>query len=285
MGEIRVHKRLTDTLIQYVGPINELTGAVLDQDALDASGGSALFRVFDLGKSAETILARTRLRSAVAAAGASLEVPAFTPAFIEAGDTLVVSQDDRSAHESTVSSYTPAAGFDTIVLAGGLVSAAAAGSSVYLATKAAGGLVFPYRQLDRDCPVARVDDLELETDTPATYDARIVSQVQRVSANESNSAGTIVKAPNQEFFDALTLTVGSATAISAARGIRRKLGGDVTMVEYGTPVAGEDTWGFQGAIPDTLGSLVVGQSLYVEVHFDGGPGLKDIDDLTLPVVR
>ena len=88
MAEPREHHRFSDTLIRYRGPTNPLDGSAIDQSVITGAGGSIVMRVYDAGKTSYTAEAFTRIRSAASSGAGSVEVPHFTPQFIENGDVL-----------------------------------------------------------------------------------------------------------------------------------------------------------------------------------------------------
>ncbi len=71
-----------------------------------------------------------------------------------------------------------------------------------------------------------------------------------------------------------TITSDTATDVDAATGnqVRRRLGPEITMSEYGTPALGKPDWGFVGVIPSNHAGLVLGLEFDVEVSFVGAPG-------------
>jgi len=275
-----------DTAIDYPGPVDEFTPTT----ALDAaSGATSLFRLFDNDKTCQVIAPETRLRSAMVAAATVAEIPIMLPRWHEDGDTIELDLDDGTVHVTTVSTYDATdASFDTITLAAGIPASrsAAEGAQIRLTTKAIGGQVFAItsQRYQSDIPLKIDDTIEMETDTVGTFDAKVVDEMQRLSATEAVGTTAVDAAIDQPLYDLLILTVGSTTAISAGRMVRRKYGADVSMSEYGTVVAGGEDWGWKGVIPDTL-DVKVGVDLLVEIRFTGsGGGLNDKVAFVLPVV-
>lgn len=275
-----------DTAIDYPGPVDEF-----DPDtALDsASGATSLFRLFDNDKTCFVIAPETRLRTAMVAAATAAQIPIMLPRFHEDGDTIELDLDDDTVHVTTVASYDATDdSFDEITLTAGIPAgrSVAEGGKIRLTTKAVGGKVFAIfsQRYQSDIPLEIGDTLEMETDTVATFDSKVVDEMQRLSATEIVDDLPVDAAIDQPLYDLLILTVGSTTAISAGRQIRRKYASDVTMSEYGTVVAGGEDWGWKGVIPDTL-DVKVGVNLLVEIRFTGsGGGLNDKVSFNLPVV-
>ena len=275
-----------DTAIDYPGPVDEFTPTT----ALDnASGASSLFRLYDNDKTSFVIAPETRLRTAMVAAATVAQIPIMLPRFHEDGDTIELDLDDGTVHVTTVSSYDATDdSFDAITLSAGIPAgrSMAAGDKIRLTIKAIGGKVFAIssQRYQSDLPLESGDTLEMETDTVATFDSKVVDEMQRLSATEVVDDKPVDAAIDQPLYDLLLLTAGSSTAISPGRQIRRKYGADVTMSEYGTVAAGSEDWGWKGIIPDTL-DVKVGVNLLVEIRFTGsGGGLNDKVAFFLPVV-
>lgn len=279
MADPRLHRRGTDTLIRYVGPTNTSTGA-----AIPSGGGvSATLRLFDAGKQGMFIVGTTRLRSDVAAAGTALQIPAFNAInWIEATDTIEVDMDNGLVHTSVVSGLVPLTSYDTVNLVTPLSAAASAGSEIRLIRKGIGGTRIPAKAFLERWEIG--DTLEIETNTVGTFDVVTVTQFRPTMPQELNLEATATPALDQEVFDVLTFSPSFSVAVNAHRKIRRKLGNDIAMTQYGTAVAGADDWGWEGLIPDTMTNLRPGMVLECEVRFNGGAGLADVRTLMLPVV-
>lgn len=275
-----------DTAIDYPGPVDEF-----DPDtALDAaSGATSLFRLYDNDKQSIVLAPETRLRTAMAAAETAAQIPIMLPRFHEDGDTVELDLDDGTLHVTTVASYDATDdSFDEITLTAGIPAgrSMAEGAKIRLTTKAIGGKVFAInsKRYQSDIPLEIGDTIEMETDTVATFDSKVVDEMQRLSATEVVDDLPVDAAIDQPLYDLLLLTVGSSTAISPGRMVRRKYGADNTMGEYGTVVAGGEDWGWKGVISDTLDAKL-GVNLLVEIRFTGsGGGLNDKVSFVLPVV-
>lgn len=273
-------RHLADHIVRYVGPTNSLTGVVLDS----ASGASGLVRVFNEHKEAKIGVFETRLRTAAAAAATTITIPHLEPQPIKASDVLLI-EDGKRWNSVVVSSVTPGTdettpgtNFDTVVLASGLANAAAAGARVCLITKSLGSSILPITEGSEGIETG--DVLEVETDTAGTLYSATAGRVDSVRATED---GELAK--NQPSARALVFSSGtSIQASSHGRRVRVKLGGDLTMAQYGTALAGRDDWGWAATIPDTHPGIKLGQLLRVEINFNGGAGLADVATLIEPVV-
>lgn len=75
-----------------------------------------------------------------------------------------------------------------------------------------------------------------------------------------------------------TILIDSGLTSAAATGnrIAKKLGADVSMSAFGTPVlrSFNPQWGFKGSILLAHGGLVVGQNVRVEISYSSGAGLE-----------
>lgn len=96
------------------------------------------------------------------------------------------------------------------------------------------------------------DLVEIDLDSGSVHSTSI--------ASTDPSAGTI------DVNDALP------SQASAGRRVRVRLGGEITMSEYGTPKLGRTDWGFQGTLPGDHPGLEIGQEVDIEITFVGAPG-------------
>ena len=67
------------------------------------------------------------------------------------------------------------------------------------------------------------------------------------------------------------ITTSGALSGDAAAGkrVRVRLGGEITMTEYGTPKLGTRDWGFQGALPSDHPGLALELDIDIEIAFIG----------------
>jgi len=91
-----------------------------------------------------------------------------------------------------------------------------------------------------------VDSVAVELDDDSIHDAGLVTA-------RDLTAGTI------------TVTTGLASAAAAGSRVMAKLGADIAMSEYGTPVVGATDWGRQGAIESTHADLALDQAVRIEI--------------------
>jgi hypothetical protein len=70
-----------------------------------------------------------------------------------------------------------------------------------------------------------------------------------------------------------TVTLADQLTQNASLGkrIRCRLGGVVTMAEYGTPKLGESDWGFEGLLQSDHAGLEIGVNVDIEISFVGDP--------------
>ena len=71
---------------------------------------------------------------------------------------------------------------------------------------------------------------------------------------------------------------------AAGRAVKVKLGADVTMTLFGTPVPGQEDWGFRGIITAAHSDLYIGQQVRIEIEFDGGANKERVILLRTNVV-
>lgn len=276
-------RRYASNLVRYKGPTKVSGDTVLNA----AAGATSLLRVFDVSKQQHLRAATTRLRTDVAASVDIWLIPHIVPAWIEAGDTVTIITDTGVRHETSITSLvagtdedTPATNFDTVTVGTAATTPCSEGNGITLLTKGTTGVIYPVEVLQTG--FAQADAVEIETNTPGTLHGTTVSLVQKTKSTEDGEI-----APEQPERTVLTLALASTVAVSVRRRLRRKIGGDITMAEYGvTPhVAGADDWGWEGTISDSLVGLEEGDLLQLEIHFNGGAGLIDIESLVEPVVE
>ena len=84
---------------------------------------------------------------------------------------------------------------------------------------------------------------------------------------------------------AMSVTNGLTGPAAAGRRVRVRLGGQITMLEYGTPTLGRTDWGFIGALPKDHPGLKIGLEIELKISFVGAPGggLDALDVLCLVV--
>lgn len=276
-------RRYASNLVRYKGPTKLSGNTVLDAVA----GATSLLRVFDVSKQQHLIAATTRLRTDVAASVDTWLIPHIVPAWIEAGDTVSIITDTGVRHETGITSLvagtdedTPATNFDTVTVDTAATTKCSEGNRITLLTKGTSGVIYPVEVLQTN--FAQGDAVEIETNTPATLHGTTVSLMQKTKSTEDGEI-----ASEQLERTVLTLALASTVGVSVRRRLRRKIGADITMADYGvTPhVAGAADWGWEGTISDSLVGLEEGDLLQLEVHFDGGAGLIDIESLVEPVVE
>ena len=267
---------LSDNLIALTGPVDRSTGGAV------ADSGTVNARLYDESKETRTVALVTRTTRDETSAATSVQVPLFSPNPINAGDTVRVYLDDGSVKEAALSGVTPATGYMTLTC-GALGVAAAAGSRVEIRTTATAAtkLVIP-----ADTSLALGDTVDFAA-VPATQQ-RTITQIQRLVATEDADNVAATPAPNQPWFDVITLDSALGTATPADSLIRAYLGADIALSSFGTfptsnPVAGDTAWGFRGTIPDTQVGLAPGQRVRIEIVYNGGAGLQKVTALVATV--
>lgn len=81
----------------------------------------------------------------------------------------------------------------------------------------------------------------------------------------------------------ITVTTGLASQASADARVRVRLGGEISMSEYGTAKLGRRDWGFRGTLPDDHPGLELGADIDLEMTLVGGVGLNRLVALLLNV--
>lgn len=97
------------------------------------------------------------------------------------------------------------------------------------------------------------DVIEVDLDDGTVHDAGAIVSLDA-------AAGTI------------TVTTGLASAAAADKRVRVRLGGEITMSEYGTAKLGSWDFGFIGILPSDHPGLVIDQEIDIEISFVGDPG-------------
>jgi len=82
----------------------------------------------------------------------------------------------------------------------------------------------------------------------------------------------------------LTFTTVTTDTCAAGRVVKVKLGANVTMTLFGTPVPGQEDWGFRGIITAAHSNLYIGQQVRIEIEFDGGANKERVILLRTNVV-
>lgn len=277
MADPRRHTRGSDTRILYPGPINSTTGVVLDSVA----GASATLHLFDGSLESVVAVGRTRIGTDAAMSATSIVLPHFTPQWINAGDTIEIVMDNGWTHTTTVTGVTVELGSDTIGLASGLAYQASAGNRVSITSKASVASTCPITSQQRELyPGLLLDVVILGSGAIITP---TILQVTRIQADELDSSGNIVPAPNQERFLTMTTTAQFGAVLPAGSRIRVRVNASIAMTQYGTAVAGADDWGWQGVVPSSFYARL-GSTVEAEVRFNGGSGLVDVKRLHLAIV-
>ena len=125
------------------------------------------------------------------------------------------------------------------------------------------------------------DTIEIEQNNGVLYTSASIVEIRQLLAHEGPDRKL---AMDQEVFPCLSLTAGFADIVRPGARVRHQLGGDTPMVEYNVAEWVENG-GFQGTIPDDSLLLARGEDVQVEVHFNGGPGLFDIESMVQRVIE
>ena len=296
-------KRETDTLVRWVGPYKKSAGTVLDAAAVTAGLGTVTLSVYLEDVEMRVVAATTRFAEDVAQGATSAKIPVWaltgappTP-WLGKNDVVEWRTDDGEIVRKTLLSfnvgssiYDPAFNYGSFSWGGTATGPAAAGTVVTLIKKGTPYIyeTFPVAFKNRALETAAGHTAEIETDNPAvqmTADL-IDDEFPPVVYIESHEQGEIAK--NQERFYILRLgPLGSETVSPGAR-IRIKIGDTITMTEYGTPVAGNDDWGWEATIPDLLTQSAVigkGDTLRLIVTLSGLANFKEVVSTTVKVVE
>ena len=278
--------RAADNLVRLKGPTVRTTGAILDNTGASAT---MLMRLFDEKKEQCVLAATTRLRTALAISGTTWEIPHIEPIWVEAGDTLEIENDDGTFTRHSIAgggvaagtdTSTPATNFDTLTMSTGPPVACAIGAVIRLVTKASGAKRFPV--VPKNLRFAPADSAEFQTDTLGTLDVLTIDKsFKDAVATEDGFA-----AKNQDDrISLITTTVGTTAAVTVGRRVRKKIGADIAMTEYGAAATwtDENGGGFAGTITDTFAGIETGDLIRVEGHFNGGPGLASLYYFLAPV--
>jgi hypothetical protein len=278
--------RAADNLVRLKGPTIRSTGAILDNTGASAT---MFMRLFDEKKEQCVLAATTRLRTAVAASGTTWEIPHIDPIWVEDGDTLEILNDDGTFTRHSIvgggvsagtDTSTPSTNFDTLTMATGPPVACKVGAQIRLVIKASGGKRFPI--VPKNVRLEPSDTAEFETDVLGTLDVIAIDK----SYKDTVATEDGVTAKNQDDrISLVTMTVTTTAAITAGRRIRKKIGADIAMTEYGAAATwtDENGGGFAGTITDTLAGLETGDLIRVEGHFNGGAGLAALYHFLAPV--
>ena len=279
----------SDNTITLAGPVN-----VSLDSAVDTSPTTTVTaKLYHERKEVRTVAFVTRCTHAEATSSVLIGVPKTTPTVFEASDTVEITQDDGSIHETTIVSVaTGSPGYDVLTLTAGLASAAAAGSTVRLTKKSATATILVIQSPGGPIALEKGDAIEIDLDTGLRTGIQ-VDQVRTITAVEDADNVTATAALNQAVFDCITLSGATTGTVSAGRKVRRKLGADVAMTSFGTtdgvfpsnPVLGDTSWGFRGVITDTHDDLEVGMTVRIEVVFNGGTDLQMVKALRANVVE
>jgi hypothetical protein len=275
----------SDNAITLAGPVNlNLDTAV--QTAAPVPTVTA--KLYHERKEVRTVEFVTRLTLDEAISSTVINLPKFTPSVFEVGDTVVIDQDDGSVHETTISTFNLATGYDSLSIAAGLTKTAAAGSTLRLTKKGATSLILVIQSPGGPITLEKGDTIEIDLDSGII--GLSVDQVRTITAVEDADNLDPTVAPGQDTFECITLSSTLTGTVSAGRKVRRKLGADIAMTNFGTfptsnPVLGDTSWGFRGTIADTHDDLEVGMTVRIEVIFNGGVGLQMVKALRANVVE
>jgi hypothetical protein len=282
-------RRDADNLVRYPGPIRESAGTVLDQ----ASGAACVARVYDEQKECAVLAAETRLREAFSD-GPTVTIPHIVPQWIQAGDTMLMELDSGLWVNFTVDTVTPgtdentpATNFDTLGITvtkpAGISAVAAIGNRLQLSSKGSSAADQQIPIQVKYNPPARLDEVTLWTTDPATPERDMV--VDFIHTTYATEDGEI--AVDQDEVQVLSI-IGQSISNTLAIGgmIRTEIGADITMAEYGTPVAGAQDWGWEGTFADSMPDLREGSMVRIIITFNEAvlPGFKDTVNLIEPVV-
>ncbi len=268
------YRRRSDNLIRLVGPTNASTGVSLDS----ASGAACIANIYDERKECQLETLKTRIRSDAAVSAVALEIPVFSPVVLEAGDTIGITHDNGTVSTYSISSMTPGSDYDTITIGSGLTEEISAGHEIRLTKKGSAAVFYPI--VANDIVPMADDTLEYESDA-LVLAIKTLLTVYRTTATEDGEP-----AANQESY-LVFRNVTAGFVISTGKRIRTRLGGDITMSQYpaaGPTVAGTDTWGWEGTIPDTT-VLGLGQKIRTDILFNGGAGLQLVESFVESVVE
>lgn len=232
---------LSDNLVRMLAPTDRSNDTPL-------STGTVTARLFDADASTFTAILETRLTADLAAAGVLASV--VSTALFRSGDTVQFAMEDGTLHQTTVAAIPSAV---TLQLAVGPTLATRAGT-----------------MLRRRALQTTEDRVVIPHGLPLRFPLGATVEVIR---DDGTRVEATVNARGEQHL-LLSATVGGACG--PGRRVRRKLGANVAMTAFGTPVAYDPAFGFQGTVPETQADLRPGLRVEIEVAYaDAGKELVD----------
>ena len=225
----------SDNLIRLKGPTDEALQTPI-------TGATVTLRVYDAASHGEVAVLATRLTASAAAAATVLAVE--SNAFFASPQAIELELDDGTLFSTTIASV---AGTTTITLSAGLPSAASA-----------------FRRLLR--PLHATGSTVLVLGQGQGLRFQIADTVEVLQNDLSRHVTTV----SNRGTDHVLLAAATTQPVGVAQRLRRKLGGDIAMAQYGTPVANDDTWGYQGTVPENHAGLLPGLSVDLEISLSSG---------------
>ena len=235
-------------LLEWRGITNETT------DAPISAPTSVTGKLYDDRKD---VFVQDRVdRLSIAAAAAATALTLDSTARFANSDAVQIELDDGTLFSTTISTVDTAT---TLTLAAGITTAAAAGRPIRRLVHPIGATVI---EVSNGLLFELSDTVEVRQDD-GTFFASTVSQ---------------------RHHDYVTLAAGITVAVSTGARLAHKLGGDISMTLYGTPVADDESWGFRGTIAATHAGLKVGQRVRGETELIDTGGQVYREEVRLIVV-
>jgi len=233
----------SDNLIEFNGATDV---AAIPQ--VPITGATVTASLYDDAADAWIMAEEFVLSEDEAAAQVTLSVFGVPKVTVAIGDVVRIAQDDGTHHQTTIAAGSTTT---TLVLAAGLASAASKGKPVKLLSKALG---VDTLRLDRVIPFELGEQVSVDQDDGTKHITTVSDR--DLSTNE------------------IVLADVTTALVSVGNLVAQKIGADVTMTQYGTPAANDNTWGYRGTIADTHAGLKLGQRVRAVINFNGGAGLQ-----------
>ena len=275
-------KRYCDNLIRYIGPVLVSTNTALDESNTD----SVTLRAYVENFAMTSIRASTRTLDADVAIGAgTFTMPYFPIQWLEVGDEIEWTNEFGERRTAAITVVTPGTDRHTEATNSTAVTFSPVNADILsenteirMIKKGVDNGKIPV-ELAADAPTGASLQAEIETDDVGGDQTVAIDADDPVPWVEATSLGET--APNQDRFRILDVTgLSGGGPISPGRRVRVKLGADITMDEYGTPVAGADDYGFEAILPDTVTPTKVAQGIRLEVTCIATTGpTQDIDSI------
>jgi hypothetical protein len=285
--------REVDNLVRYIGPYKKTANTPID--IATESGAVVTLRLYLEDYEMRVISGSTRLREDIEIGATSMTIPHFNIPFIQTGDHLEWESETGDFIRRTFTTYTagtskatPATNFDTISWTdGAMIERCPKGTKIRLAAKAADNDKFAVSFKSRMLPGFYGLSAEVETGTQGVLATQAINAVSPVTYVEASEDGD--PAENQEVFPILDAGVPiSGVVVQLDARIRVKVGSDIPMAGYGTAVAGNQDWGWEGTIPDIIGggsTLGRGETIRLTVTLSGVAGFADVHSILVPLVE